>query len=758
MQHGFPGGPPQPPYGPPLRGRAPASDGPVDGPPVGPPDGEDPPPPRPDDPGPPREDRRPQGRDTSPDDDASPPPWEDPSRPDAPDVGADDDVPAEARPTFAEVLADQRALGRDAAPRGPGDVGPADLDDADDPDHADAVSADGAHDDGAGGHQPPPPVPAGVDPAAAAAGGWPPPTPHHPTASDPAAAAHDAWGSAPVTTVPQRSLARRVGRGLRNLVIAALVLLGVLAVIGFMIGEEEVDGAGEGAFAPVPVERCQAVTLDDAPAFPSGVDTQLEVAGDGIGAPTWAAPLGDPDRLLEPVSASGDGGDVVTVTLQERGDGGAVTSHLAVYDVTSGALQDQLHLAARQAVAVGDTRWFVGVSGGSALLFPVTDAAIATCFAANAPAGSPTPPLTSRIDDVLRPASSVGGEVAATADAAFVLTRGSGRDPVVQRLGRDGTDRTVPDLDAVRGVHADDTQLYVTRGGPDADTLDAFDPDDLSRRWRTELPDGVAVTGGPEAAATLGDTVTLALSGTDTTVVRLARGDGTVRAVTTSEDARVRTVTADATHTYAVTPYGTDGEDVTRVDRFGPDDDEAPAAFDPGGLAAGGEVALRTPDAVALTSLVGRGVLGVLLQDGEVRATTQVPIVAVGGEHLVVLRWEPGELALVGVPLAASEGGGEGDAEDEDADGEDGGGGAGDGDGDPSDAGSGDGDPSDGGPGEGDPTDGDAGDTPEGGEASGGGASAGDGGGTGGAGGAGGTGSGGSEVTEDADIDEEWLP
>lgn len=689
MEHGFPGGPPQPPYGPPLQGRAPAVEDAPDGPPTGPPRDDVPPAdvPPPDTAAPPAP---PAGDGDDHADRAPAASWPadtvDDATPAADDVAADHGD----EPTFAEVLAAQRALGRAAEPR----HAPA-------PDDAPAAADT---DDGLPAAPTPPPPP----------------------------------GRGRLRAKQDTGPVRRAGRWVRNLVVAGLVVLGLLAAIGFLIGEEEVDGAGEeGAFAPVATEQCETLIIEDPPAFVAGEPTQTDVGGDGLAGAVWQAPITDATRILDPVDVVGDGGDTVTVSLIERRPGGEATSHLAVYDTTTGALQDQLHLDARQLAAAGDAQWFVGVSGGSALLFPVTDATIGSCFAANAPTGSPSPPLTDRIDGQLRP--TVGGTpaIAAAPQAAFVLARRDG-EVTVQRLGRDGAVASVDDVGRVQSVHGDDTQLYLlVSAGLDANTVEAFDADTLDRRWRGELPDGFDVFGA-ERVATTDDTVTVTVRATGSPFARLDRDSGAVRA-TGELDGRVRATASDGTATYLVA-HDEAGGDVSSVLRLDPDGSEATTSIGPPDLAYGAVVTHRTADAVAVSGApFSDGPAGVLLQGGEVRATTDDPLVAVGAEHVVVLRWQDGELALLGVALDGDPaGGGDGDDQTEDEQTDD----------DPAE----DGDDAD----DDSPQGGADGSEPDTDDAAGG---TGPGGASGsGTGTTGGGGAGSSEVTEDADIDEEWLP
>jgi hypothetical protein len=721
MEHGFPGGPSRPPSGAPLRDGGPASDtSDSHGLPPEPPRGEPLPPAHP-----PEDDATatelPASQPAAPHDLSAPrDPWEgqaadhgvadEPAQATRSESGvvADpsaDPAPGEDRydgdtPTFAEVLAAQREQGLDAAPP----------------------------------QQPPP--------ASAPSVGAPPPTSPTPDLPPPPANTAIPGAAAPPASTPSNAAAsggvsaRRVGRWARNVVVGGLAAVGLLGVVGLMLGGDEADGGDgaqggdEGAFAQVPVETCRDLELEEPEAtFAAGGAPSVEIDGDGIGAPIWQAPLPGPlDGRVEPVT--GDDGGTVTLVVTGSGDGGATSAHSVSYDLETGDVRGQLHLDARLQGAAGSTQWYLGTRGRSSLLFPVVDHEVVGCFAASPRPGSPSPPLAVEIDGQVLPLAPDGAEIAVSEDAAVVLLRTEDTRSL-QRLGRDGTvvDGEVED---VVSVHATTDAFHALVRAPEQARLVSLDPVRLEERWSRPFPDELVYETARFAAS--GDTLSVVAGRDgDGQLHRFAATDGEPRGDGAHELDRP-ILAADEGTTYAVDPAPDDGTAPTRVLRL-PDDGAGLDELDTPVLQPGLQPMSTTPTSVVLGARWEEDDAGgLLLRDGAVRASATAPFVAVGGEHVLAVTFVNGGTWLVALPLDPDDATDGDDADDDADEGDDG-----------DDGGNGDGadDPAD------DPA-GDA-DGPAGGD------------GPAGADGGGGTtsdagGDGGTEVTDNADIDEEWLP
>jgi uncharacterized membrane protein YgcG len=677
VEHGFPGGPPHPPVGPPLRGQP--SDAAV-GDPLG---------------GVPPPDEAPRAV-AAPSDD--PPPLLLPTPPGAPaPIGVPDRPPPDHPAPLPGGAADpQGAAGTGSAAEEPVLGGVA----RDVPTFGSVLEAEREGSRGAV-DRPPPSRTVPAAPAASRSGG----------------------------------LLASVRKGIKVTAYSVVGVFALLLVIGLLIGEETVDGAGEGAFAAVDASACRALVLADDDRFTAGGTATAEVTGSGLGDPVWEAPVRGEEGLLLPVAVAGDGGEQVTIAFTTARLDGSATTHAATYDATSGELLEQLHIEASLIASVPGTRWHLGAEGRTALLFPVVGTEIPSCFAAEAATGSPTPPLTYEVDGDLIPFASTAAETAVTSEGLLVVLPGRAEGSV-QHLRVDGSvdDHVVEGADS---VYADDEQVYLLTWHRDGQHLAAHDPATLTPRWERDLEDA------PElyrpAAASDGEVLTMVSRYGARQLLRIDVADGRLHPAggTRLDAAEVGT---DGGSVYLVDPYP-EGERTSRILALGPGDED-PAEIATPGLLAGATVGARSLDALLVSGPPAMGgTQAVVLRGGEVVAAAEAALLGLGAEHLIALvALRDGTHVLLGVPLGDPSGAD--DAEDDDRDAGDGE--AGD---DGADGEQDDGEQDDGGGGPGEDGGQDAAGQGDGGGGTGG----------GGARGSGGSG-GGHEVTDEQDIDEGWLP
>lgn len=631
VEHGFPGGPPHPPYGPPLRGET--ADGAANDPLAD---------------GPPRGEASPTSRVG---DEAAPllpaPPAAGTPLPPsaAPSAGGqlDQEITGASAPAATDAATPGRVVGGVAR-----DV----------PTFAQVLEAEGGR-----------PRPAARRPR-------PPPQeltlPRPPVAVTPRA-----------TRPPGPGPVARLRRALKLTAYGIAGLVGLLLLIGVLVGEETVDGASEGEFAAVDPAVCRELVISGSDRFAAGADTTAGLEGTGIGAPIWAAPVGGDDlEARTAVAVAGDGGDLVTVAFMATDADGGTTTHAATYDIAAGDLVDQLHLRAAPVGSVPGARWHIGAQEATALLFPVVGTDIPACFAASAAPGAPAPPLTYEVGGRLQPFADASGHTAVTEEGLLVPRRDP-NDGTVQWLSPDGqVDAHV--IEGAEAVFADDEHAYVLSWTLDGEHLSAHDPRTMVQRWDVDLADGPDLL-SPTFASD-GTVVTMASSTGRRRLVRVAAADGTLLP---GGEARLSAVTggSDGTVAYLVDPYPQDSRKPV-VLALAPEDDAIPTDLAPSGLVPGVAVGSRIPDALLVSGPAdGVGTRGLVLRGGEVVASAEAALLGLGSGHVIaMLRLPGGAQVLLGVPLEDAADGGDG------SDGEDGGDEAGDDAAAEEDAGEGEGD------------------------------------------------------------------